>query len=103
MTPPPAYPYQQICLDLFHVGHHSYLVCVDRFSGWLTIFHFSRGATAKAVISACRSVFTQNGVSEEVWTDGGPQLESSTEFKEFLESWGVKHRLSSVDYPQSNG
>ena len=103
MAPPPAYPYQQICLDLFHLGHHSYLVCVDRFSGWLTIWHFSKGATAKAVISACRSVFTQNGVSEEVWTDGGPQLGSSTEFKDFLKNWGVKHRLSSVDYPQSNG
>ena len=101
-SPPPDYPYQQICLDFFDVGHHKYLVCVDRFSAWLTIFHFARRATSAELISACRSVFMQNGVAEEASTDGGPQLTSS-EFKGFLKKWGVRHRLSSVDYPQSNG
>ena len=102
MTMPSTYPYQQICLDFFHMGHHTYLACVDRFSGWLTVFHFGKRATSAELISACRSVFTQNGVAEEVCTDGGPQLTSS-EFTNFLKSWGVRHRLSSVDYPQSNG
>ena len=31
-SPPPIYPFQRICMDYFTVGHHSYLVCVDRFS-----------------------------------------------------------------------
>jgi len=102
LAPPPLYPYQKICLDYFHVGHHTYLTCVDRFSGWITIFHYPKKATSAELISACRSVFTQNGVAEEVSTDGGPQL-MSHEFKDFLKRWGVSHRISSVDYPQSNG
>lgn len=35
-------------------------------------------------------------------SDGGPQFTSS-EFTLFLKDWGIHHRLSSVDYPQSNG
>ena len=46
--------------------------------------------------------FTVYGVPEQLSSDGGPQLNSSA-FKEFLSRWGVKHRLSSVEYPQSNG
>ena len=42
------------------------------------------------------------GAPEELSTDGGPPFTSST-FQEFLKTWCVKHRLSSVAYPQSNG
>ena len=41
-------------------------------------------------------------VPEEIASDGGPQFKSS-EFKNFLKSWGIRHRLSSAEYPQSNG
>ena len=40
--------------------------------------------------------------AEEFSSDGGSQF-ISEEFKEFLKTWGVSQRLSSVDYPQSNG
>ena len=39
---------------------------------------------------------------EEISSDGGPQF-TADEFKSFLNDWGIKHRLSSVSYPQSNG
>ena len=78
------------------------MTTVDRFSGWLTIYHFPGSATSKQLISICRGLFTTYGVSEEVSSDGGPQF-SAGEFNLFLKDWGVKHRLSSVDYPQSNG
>lgn len=102
LSPAPLYPYQQICLDYFHVGHHTYLSCVDRFSGWITIYSYPNGATSRQLISACRSIFTAYGVAEEISTDGGPQFKSH-EFEEFLKHWGVTHRLSSAHYPQSNG
>ena len=101
-SPSPSYPYQQICLDFFNVGHHAYLACVDRFSGWITIHHYPNEATSQQLISACRSIFTAYGVAEEVSTDGGPQFASHA-FREFLMHWGVSHRMSSAYYPQSNG
>jgi hypothetical protein len=58
LAPPPLYPYQKVCLDYFQVGHNTYLTCVDRFSGWITIFHYPRKATSAELISACRSIFT---------------------------------------------
>ena len=100
-APKPMYPFQYICMDYFEIGHHSYLSCVDRFSGWLTIIHF-KNATSLKLISACRNIFIAYGVPEELSSDGGPQFTSS-DFKEFLSNWGVHHRLSSVGYPQSNG
>ena len=42
------------------------------------------------------------GAPEELSTDGGPPFTSST-FQEFLKTWCVRHRLSSVVYPQSSG
>ena len=42
------------------------------------------------------------GAPEEFSSDGGPQF-TSTPFEVFLKTWGVKHRISSVGYPQSNG
>ena len=38
----------------------------------------------------------------KIASDGGPQFTSS-EFKSFLKTWEIHHRLSSAEYPQSNG
>ena len=67
------------------------------------MYHFGpRQCTSASLISACRSLFTVYGASEQFSSDGGPRL-NSTAFKEFLSRWGVSLRLSSVEYPQSNG
>ena len=49
----------------------------------------------------CPSVLVY-GAPKELSTDGCPPFTSSI-FQEFLRMWYVKHRLSSVAYPQSNG
>ena len=103
MTSSPEWPFQQIALDLFYVGHQAYLACADRLTGWLMVFHLKPGqASAGNLISICRGVFQAYGVPEEISSDGGPPF-TSNRFLSFLEVWGVSHRLSSVGYAQSNG
>ena len=103
LSPPPQWPFQQVCGDVFSVAEHDYLSIVDRFSGWICIYHFGpRQCTSASLISTCRSLFTVYGAPEQFSSDGGPQLNSAA-FKEFLLRWGKKHHLSSVEYGQSNG
>ena len=64
--------------------------------------HYPQKATSKKLISTCRDIFSSYGVAEELSSDGGPQFTAS-EFKSFLKDWGVRHRISSAAYPQSNG
>lgn len=102
LTPTPDWPFQSIVMDLFEVGHHMYIACADRFTGWLILYHLGTQQDSRKVISICRDLFQNYGVPEEFSSDGGPQFMSST-FLDFLKTWGVKHRLSSVAYAQSNG
>ena len=103
MTCSPEWPFQQIALDLFYVGHQAYLACADRLTGWLMVFHPKPGqASAGNLVSICRGIFQAYGVPEEISSDGGPPF-TSDRFLSFLEFWGVSHRLSSVGYAQSNG
>ena len=32
-TPSPDWPFQQIVMDIFHVGNHEYLACTDKLTG----------------------------------------------------------------------
>ena len=102
LTPSPEWPFQQVVMDLFHVDQYTYLACADRLTGWLILYHFSPTASSETLIKICRELFQAYGVFEELSTDGGPQFTSDA-FKLFLKTWNVKHRLSSVAYPQSNG
>ena len=102
LSPSPDYPFQRICADYFEIGRHAYLSIVDRYTGWIIVYHFPEHARSEGLINACRKVFESYGVAEEISSDGGPQF-IATRFKKFLEDWGVEHRLSSAHYPQSNG
>ena len=103
MSPPPEWPFQQVCMDYFFVGEHAYLVIVDRYSGWPSVFHFRPGqTTATHLLAVLRNHFATFGIPEESSSDGGPQFESQA-FRTFLRTWGIHFRLSSVGYAQSNG
>ena len=103
LTPSPEWPFQQICTDYFESAGFDYLITTDRFSGWLDIYHVPpRCATSKSIISTLRTLFISYGVPEELSSDGGPQFKASL-FEQFLAQWGVHHRNSSAEYPQSNG
>ena len=102
ISPAPAWPFQQICLDYFELRGHRYLVVTDRYSGWISIYHFKHAATAAKLVATLWHLVTNYGIPEEISSDGGPQFESS-DFKTFLTLTAAHHRLSSVAYPQSNG
>ena len=96
---PPCYPFQQICADYFQHENKTYLVVVDRYSNWPIVI---KGAgRAEDLVKELRDVFVTFGVPEELTTDGGPQF-SADYTESFLNSWGVKHRFSSVGNPHGN-
>lgn len=103
LTRSPDWAFQQIVTDLFHVGDHKFLACADRLTSWFILYPLSHEqANASRIISICREIFQNYGTQEELSSDGGLPF-TSLLFKQFLENWSVKHRLSSIAYPQSNG
>jgi len=47
-------------------------------------------------------MFARYGIPKLLYSDGGPQY-SSNAFKKFSRDWEFEHRMSSPEYPQSNG
>ena len=101
----PSTPFESVFADFFDISNYHYLVVGDRLSGWVEVFSTKPGSTsagAGGLISHLRSLFATFGVPETLSTDGGPEfVASSTE--NFLQKWGVQHRISSAYFPQSNG
>ena len=59
-------------------------------------------AGAAGLIRHLRSFFATFGVPEELSSDGGPEFTAGCT-EAFLRLWGVRHRVSSAHFPQSNG
>lgn len=101
----PSTPFEMIFADFFSYAGFHYLLAGDRLSGWVEVYrslHGSSKSGAKGLTTALRSLFATFGVPEELSSDGGPEF-SANETKLFLKKWGVRSRVSSAYFPQSNG
>jgi len=104
MEPPvaityPEYPFQMICCDYFDYEGKNYLVTVDRYSNWPSVYQGN--GKADNLIKSLRDIFITFGIPEELTSDGGPQFTAEVT-KDFLKSWGIHHRLTSVGNPHAN-
>ena len=96
----PDYPFSDICSDFFEYSSKSYLVIVDRYSNWLSLFQLPNDNSAE-VIKTLRNYFTTWGVARSFSSDGDSVF-TSRELRDWLQRWDVDQRLSSSYYPRSN-
>jgi len=73
-SPTPEWLFQRICTDYFESEGQSYLVVVDSFSCWLTIYHFPTNTKADSLIVHLLRLFMSYGVPEEISSDGGTSV-----------------------------
>ena len=102
MMPQPQYPFQHLCMDAFEMRGHNYLTAVDKFSGWILIYHCKGSVTSSYVITKLRTIFQAYGAAEKLFTDNGLPFRSR-QIEDFLNNWRVEHITSSALYPQGNG
>lgn len=74
---------------------------VDYYSKYIEIAKL-HDTSSKAVIVHLKSIFARLGIPYVVYSDNGPQFQS-TYFKDFATNWNFEHKTSSPRYPQSNG
>ena len=83
----PEYPFQMIFTDYCSIKGKTWLVIVDRFTGWLSVFYFSNDTSARKLVEVLWEYITTFGITFEPSSDSGPQYVSH-EFTSFLSRWG---------------
>ncbi len=85
-TPEEAdHPFEHLHADFFHYEGSTYLVLVDRFSGWPIISQASSGATG--LVQVLRETFATFGIPTSLTTDGRPEFTAHAT-RDLLTSWG---------------
>ncbi|CAC5406181.1 unnamed protein product [Mytilus coruscus] len=97
----PELPWLTVGTDIFYWNNNNYLIIVDYYSRYFEIAKLEN-IRASCVITHMKSVFARHGIPSKVRSDSGSQYVAA-EFRQFAESWGFTHTVSSPHYQQSNG
>ena len=102
----PPKRFQHLHLDLVSMppsnGFSHLLTVVDRFTRWpvaIPIVDISAETVIDALTHGWISVY---GVPEVITTDRGSQF-SSQIFSQLLQTWGIRHNMTTAYHPESNG
>ena len=100
-SPLPELPWQKVGTDLFEWKKTTYLLIVDYYSRYIEISKLNH-LTADAIVTHTKSIFARHGIPEVVYSDNGPQFQSSV-YNQFASTYQFSHITSSPYFPQSNG
>ena len=93
-------PMNELGSDIYDAIGKSWLVLVDRYSGYTWNAQL-RDKCTSSVTAQLQTWFTEYGWPNKIRTDGGPAFRN--EFSSFCSSNGIKHELCSAYNPESNG
>ena len=89
-SPDPDYPFQIIVTHIFHMSGYTFIIYVDRFSGWTEVA-VAKNPSTDTINGILHGYLPTFGVPKELSRDGGPHF-NSHEFQKFLQTWGIRHR-----------
>ena len=102
MSPLPSGPWKEISMDFcgpFQSGDYL-MVVIDEYSRY-PIVEILKSITAKSVMTRLDKIFAEFGIPCTLKTDNGPPFNGS-EFKQFAEYLGFKHRKITPLWPKAN-
>ncbi|XP_026065967.1 uncharacterized protein K02A2.6-like [Carassius auratus] len=98
----PSTPWQRVHVDFAGPFKDSmFLIAVDAHSKWPEVV-LMKTTTSEKTVSVLRTIFSRNGLPEQICTDNGRQFVSD-EFQKFMKLNGVKHITSAPYHPATNG
>jgi len=92
---------QFVAADLFNAKGKEFLVIADSYSGYFEVEEIN-SQSSSVVIKVLKKWFATHGIPDELRSDGGSCF-GSQEFKNFHSDWRFSHRISSPQFPRSNG
>jgi len=78
------------------------LVCIDYMTKWVEAKALLKANEEPVLTFLFEEIFVRFGLPRELVTDGGPPFNSHG-FKDTLQKYHIKHKMTTPYYPQENG
>lgn len=95
-------PWERVHID--HAGPYKgtyFFIAVDSYTKWLEVQE-TKSITSLSTIKILKEMFARFGIPSTVVSDNGPAFISS-DFKAFMDTHGIHHKLMAPYHPASNG